>query len=92
MIQSFRHKGLLRFFQTGSTAGIQPAHAKRLQMILAALNTASAIEDMQTPRYRLHPLKGGAHGRWSVRVNGNWRVTFEFHESHAYVLDYEDYH
>jgi proteic killer suppression protein len=92
MIQSFRYKGLLRFFQTGSTAGIQAVHAKRVQMILAAINTASAIEDMQIERFRLHALKGSARGRWSGRVNGNWRITFEFHDSHAYVLDYEDYH
>ncbi len=92
MIRSFRHKGLLRFFETGSTAGIQPSHAKRVQMILAALNTAGGVEDMRTDRFRLHALKGSAQGRWSVWVNGNWRITFEFHESHAYVLDYEDYH
>jgi len=92
MIQSFRHKGLRRFFETGSTAGIQPAHAKRVQMILAALDTASVIDDLQPQRFRLHPLKGSAQGRWSVWVNGNWRITFAFHESHAYVLDYEDYH
>jgi len=92
MIRSFRHKGLRHFFETSSTAGIQPAHAKRLQMLLAALNTASAVEDMHTQRFRLHALRGSAQGRWSVWVNGNWRVTFEFHESDAYVLDYEDYH
>ena len=92
MIQSFRHKGLRRYFETGSSAGIQPAHAKRLRMILTALDTAMAIEDMEIAGLRLHSLKGTERGRWSVWVNGNWRVTFEFRESHAYVLDYEDYH
>ena len=33
-----------------------------------------------------------SQGRWSVWVNGNWRLTFEFRDGHAYVLDYEDYH
>lgn len=61
-------------------------------MILAALDTAAVIDDMRSDRFRLHALKGSAQGRWSVRVNGNWRITFEFHDSHAYVLDYEDYH
>jgi proteic killer suppression protein len=42
--------------------------------------------------YRLHPLKGEEKGRWSIWVNGNWRLTFEFRDGHAYVLDYEDYH
>lgn len=92
MIQSFRNKGLRRFFESGSPAGIQPSHAKRLRMLLTALDTAQSIDDMNVPGFRLHPLKGSERGRWSVWVNGNWRLTFEFSEGHAYVLDYEDYH
>ena len=92
MIQSFRHKGLRRFFESGSAAGIQAKHAKRLRMLLAALDTAQIIGDMDVPGFNLHPLKGQGKGRWSVWVNGNWRVTFEFRDGHAYVLDYEDYH
>lgn len=92
MIQSFRHKGLRKFFESGSAAGIQPRHAKRLRMQLTALDTAQSIEDMNIPGFRLHPLKGEERGRWSVWVNGNWRLTFEFKEGHAYILDYEDYH
>jgi proteic killer suppression protein len=92
MIQSFRHKGLRKFFESGSAAGIQPHHAKRLRMLLTALDTALNIEDMDVPGFRLHPLKGSERGRWSVWVNGNWRLTFEFKDGHAYVLDYEDYH
>jgi len=92
MIQSFRHKGLRRFFESGSATGIQPHHAKRLRMLLTALDTAQSIEDMNVAGFRLHPLKGEERGRWSVWVNGNWRLTFEFRDGHAYVLDYEDYH
>ena len=61
-------------------------------MLLAALDTAQVIGDMDVPGFNLHPLKGQGKGRWSVWVNGNWRVTFEFRDAHAYVLDYEDYH
>lgn len=92
MIKSFRHKGLEKLFETGSRAGIQPHHAKRLRMQLAALDTSQNIEDMDIPGFRLHPLKGSDKGRWSIWVNGNWRLTFEFIDGHAYVLDYEDYH
>jgi toxin HigB-1 len=92
MITSFRHKGLRRYFESGSLAGIQPAHANRLKMQLAALDTAQVIEDMDIPGFRLHPLKGKERGRWSIWVNGNWRVTFEFENGNAFVLDYEDYH
>ncbi|MFP4061723.1 MAG: type II toxin-antitoxin system RelE/ParE family toxin [Halochromatium sp.] len=92
MIKSFRHKGLRRFYESGSSSGIQPHHARRLRLQLAALITATCIDDMDIPGFKLHSLKGPDQGRWSIWVNGNWRVTFEFRESHAYVLDYEDYH
>lgn len=92
MITSFRHKGLRKYYESGSLAGIQPAHANRLKMQLAALDTAQVIEDMDIPGFRLHPLKGSERGRWSIWVNGNWRVTFEFENGNAFVLDYEDYH
>ena len=92
MIKSFRHKGLRKFYETGSVAGIQSRHKNRLRMILAALDTSLEISDMDIPGFTLHPLKGRLKGRWSVSVSGNWRVTFEFRNGNAYVLDYEDYH
>ena len=92
MIKSFRHKGLKKFFDTGSRSGIQPHHAKRLRMQLVAIETAQNIPDMDIPGFRLHQLKGSDTGRWSIWVNGNWRLTFEFEDAHAHVLDYEDYH
>jgi len=92
MIQPFRHKGLRRFYETSSLAGSQPQHAKRLRMQLAALDSAQVIEDLDIPGLRLRPLKGAGRGRWSIWVNGNWWLTFEFRDGQAYVLDYEGYH
>ena len=92
MIKSFRHKGLKKYFESGNVAGIQPHHAKRLRMLLTALDTAQSIEDMKIPGFRLHPLKGSEQGRWAVWVNGNWRLTFKFQNGDIHVLDYEDYH
>lgn len=92
MIKSFRHKGLRRFYETGKTSGIRADHVKKLRMQLAALDTARVIEDMDIPGFRLHPLKGRGKDRWSIRVSGNWRLTFEFRDGNAHVLDYEDYH
>lgn len=89
---SFKHKGLEEFFNSGSTRDIQAAHAKKLRMQLAALDTATVIEDMSIPGYRLHPLQGDRKGLWSITVNGNWRVTFEFTDGNAYIVNYEDYH
>ena len=92
MIRGFKHKGLARFFETGSKSGIRAQHAERLRLILAQLNAATAPEDMRLPGLRLHPLKGGRKGTWSVWVSGNWRVTFKFVGKDAEAVDYEDYH
>lgn len=61
-------------------------------MQLAALDTATDIEDIDIPGYRLHPLKGDRKGIWSITVNGNWRVTFQFTGGDAHIVNYEDYH
>jgi toxin HigB-1 len=92
MIQSIRHKGLAVFFESGKTAGVQPNHVKRLRLMLAVLDTAEAIEDIDVPGFGLHPLKGEMKGRWSIKVSGNWRLTFGFNDGDVFVLDYEDYH
>ena len=92
MIRSFKHKGLQRFYERGTKAGIQSKHTNRLRLQLAALDTALTIEDMDVPGYRLHSLKGRAKNRWSIWVSGNWRLTFEFKDGDVHILDYEDYH
>ena len=92
MILSIRHKGLRKFFETGSATGVRADHAKRLRLQLAALDTAHVIDDLDIHGFALHPLKGAMKGRWAISVNGNWRLTFEFRDGNVYVLDYEDYH
>jgi proteic killer suppression protein len=92
MIQSFKHKGLERFFKTGSKSGIQAKHMKRLRLILGRLNASMSPEDMNLPGLYLHQLKGTRKETWAVRVSGNWRVTFIFIGAHAEEVDYEDYH
>lgn len=92
MVRGFRHKGLARFFETGSKSGIQAQYAERLRLILAQLNAATAPSDMGLPGLGLHPLKGDRKGTWAVKVSGNWRVTFTFVEKDADQVDYEDYH
>jgi proteic killer suppression protein len=92
MILSYRHKGLQLFAETGSKAGIQPAHSKKLRIILTALDVASGPADMNAPGYGLHPLRGNLEGHWAVSVSGNWRLTFAFEDEHAIHVDYQDYH
>ncbi|MEZ5470494.1 MAG: type II toxin-antitoxin system RelE/ParE family toxin [Marinicella sp.] len=92
MIKSFKHKGLEKFYKSGNTKGVQAGHVKKLRMQLVALDSAQVIEDLDIPGYRLHQLKGRRKGIWSITVNGNWRVTFEFVDGHVYIVNYEDYH
>ncbi|NOX28018.1 MAG: peptidase [Gammaproteobacteria bacterium] len=92
MIISFIHKGLLRFYKTGKSSGIQSTHAKRLRLILTNLDQAESPQDMDLPGLRLHELKGSRKNIWSVSVSGNWRVTFRFIGRDAEIVNYEDYH
>lgn len=88
-----RHKGLRRYVETGSLQGIDTAAVRKLAAILQALAEASSIEDLDFAEgWRLHPLKGGLAGRWSARVNNNWRVTFRFEDGEAVDVDLVDYH
>ncbi len=61
-------------------------------MILVALDSSHEIDDMDVPGFRLHPLKGKLKGVWSVSVSGHWRITFEFEDGNAHLVNYEDYH
>ena len=92
MIKSFTHKGLEKLFLTGSLSGVQAIHAKRLRLILAQLNQAQTVKDLDVPTLRLHQLKGNRQDTWSVTVQANWRVTFRFVDGNAEVVNYEDYY
>ena len=89
MIMNFRHKGLRDLFLLGKTSGVIPT---RLRHRLAVIDAACCLADIDRPGYRLHPLSGDRDGIWAISVSGNWRITFEFVNGDAYILDYEDYH
>jgi len=92
VIKSIAHKGLEKYFLAGSAAGVQAIHANRLRLILAQLDKARTIDDMDIPTLHLHELRGSRKGIWSVTVQANWRVTFRFVDGDAEVVNYEDYH
>ena len=92
MIKSFEHKGQKRFFFDGDKRGIQGQHAQRIADILDRLDASVSMQDMSFPGSGLHRLKGTLKNHWSVRVSGNWRITFRFEDGNAYVVDYQDYH
>lgn len=92
MIRNFRHKGLLRFFQTGDVRGINAQHADRIRLVLTTLNVAAQPADMNLPGLRLHPLKGERKGMWAVTISGNWRIVFTFDTGDAADVNLVDYH
>ena len=92
MIKNFIHKGLRKFYASGSTAGIQKNHEKKLRLILANLDQAEVSDDMDLPGLFMHQLKGDRKGTWSVRVSGNWRITYRFTGRDVEIVNYEDYH
>jgi len=92
MIKSFAHKGLEDFHKTGSKKGIIPEHARKLDFILDRLEASTDPKDMSLPGFALHSLKGQEKNTWSVKVNGNWRVTFQFQGEDVIIVDYRDYH
>jgi proteic killer suppression protein len=92
-IAGFRHKGLKALFEHDETSGVQPQLAKRLKRMLAALDRAKSVAEIESlPGWRLHPLKGDFEGFWSLSVSGIWRLVFRFEEGDALDLDLIDYH
>jgi proteic killer suppression protein len=92
MIITFKHKGLKTYFETGNGSKIKQDHTKRLRLILAKLQSAEEIKDMDFPGSGLHSLKGDKKNYWSVSISGNWRLIFRFEKGYAYEVDYIDYH
>lgn len=92
MILSFRNRALQRFWERSEARGLNPQHVRKIELILAMLEQATAPEDMNLASLRLHKLTGDRSFRWSVWVNGNWRITFSFDGEDVVAFDYEDYH
>jgi proteic killer suppression protein len=92
MIQKFKHKGLKRLYESGISSGVDPQHATRIRKILALLETAETLEDMDLPGLGLHPLRGDRKGTWAVKVSGSWRITFKIQNGETFDVNYEDYH
>ena len=92
MIKTWRHKGLKKFYDTGSTAGIQAKHSSTLRILLFQLDSAVQAQDMNTPGNGFHTLSGRLKGYFSVKVSANWRLIFQFEKGNAIDIDYLDYH
>ncbi len=92
MIVNIEHKGLADLHWKDQSKGVMQSLVKRLKQILALLETARTIDDMDLPGLKLHPLKGNMKGFYSVSVSGNWRVIFRFGDGNALDVNLVDYH
>jgi proteic killer suppression protein len=92
MIESFKHKGLRQLFEDDNPRGINAEHVRKIKQILAVLEAAEAIEALQLPTFRLHPLKGDLKGFWAITERANWRIIFRFEDGKAFDVDLVDYH
>jgi proteic killer suppression protein len=92
MIVSFRHRGLKQLFEDDNPRGVNAEHVRKIKQILALLDAAQKVGDLDFSTFRLHPLKGELKGFWSLTVRANWRVIFHFEDSNASDVDLVDYH
>jgi len=92
-IRSFRHKGLKRLYEKGDARGVRAHLVPKLQILLHVIEQARHVEQVgKLPGWRLHPLKGGRRGGWSIWVTGNFRLTFRVEGEDVSEIDLEDYH
>lgn len=92
MIKSFKHKGLERLWTLGEEKAFNKQDIKRISNRLEFIHKARTVEEINLPGFKLHPLKGDRKGVYAVTVRANYRITFEFIDGNAYILNYEDYH
>jgi toxin HigB-1 len=93
MIQSFKDKEAQRIFRRQSSRklphDIQQVAFRKLRM----LNRAMTLNDLRVPpANRLEKLKGDRAGQYSIRINDQWRICFEWRDGDAYDVEIEDYH
>jgi len=92
MIVSIRHRGLKRLYEDGDPRGTNREHLLKVRDILARLDAAGTLADIDVPGFKLHPLNGELKGFWAITVRANWRVVFRFADGDAPDVDYVDYH
>ncbi len=93
MIKSFSSKETEKiwhgYVSTKLPGDIQATARRKLRM----LNNARNLNDVKVPpANRLEALKGNRKGRYSIRINKQWRICFEWRQGHCYKVEIIDYH
>ncbi len=92
MIQTFKNKSLENLFKENFNKGVPANLENKIRIRLEVIDSALIVDDIRLPGYDLHELKGDRKGTWSIKVSGNWRITFKFEDGDAYDVNLEDYH
>jgi proteic killer suppression protein len=95
VIKTWKHKGLQQFFMTGNAKGVlsDKKDVERIRQRLYVIDSAETLDEIAAfSQYKFHSLTGNRKGTYSITVRANWRITFEFKDGDAYILDLEDYH
>ena len=92
MIKSFKCKetqGILERRHSKKFGSFQEVALRKLLMI----EISSSLDDMRIPpANKLEKLKGNRSGQYSIRINNQWRICFEWREGHAFKVEIVDYH
>ena len=92
MIESIRDKAVKKFFDDGDASKLDANHVEKIREVLTALDNAEGLDDLSLPGFNTHPLTGDKKGRYSIKVQGGWCITFEFEDGVARRVEYENYH
>lgn len=93
MIQTFKNKDTEKLFRTGKSPKVPADICERALMRLARIDAAVVIEDLRfPPSHHLEKLKGDRKDSWSLRINQQWRICFEWQDGHAFDVEIIDYH
>lgn len=93
MIKSWKHKGLQKLYEKNDASGVLAKDVDRLKIRLLVLDEATSVDEFRNyPNFRIHPLKGDRKNIYAITVRANWRITFEFSDGDAFILNLEDYH
>ena len=93
MIKSFGDKNTEELYITGKSRKIKPAIISSALRKLDYINAANSINDLRIPPgNRLELLKGDYSGKYSIRINDQYRIVFNFERSNAHNVEIKDYH
>lgn len=93
MIQSFADKETEKLFNGSRSRKFPVELQKRAKMRLDRLDAATDLSDLRVPpSHRLEKLSGDRAGQYSIRVNEQWRVCFNWRGGDAYDVEIVDYH